>query len=144
MEIIVKRVTRTAKSTVGELTIMGALFRCYTLEDQDRGLNNKMPVDEIQKAKVFGETAIPSGRYQLTIDFSPHFGHDMPHILNVPDYDGVRIHPGNVPADTLGCILLGKDQGPDAVWNSREAFAEFYPLLQQAISRGETVYLTIV
>jgi len=144
MEIVVKRNTKTANSTIGELSILGNPFTCYTLEDQDRGLNNKMPLDEIQKAKVFGKTAIPSGRYQVTIDFSQHFGHDMPHILNVPDYGGVRIHSGNVPADTLGCILIGLDKGVDIITNSRLAFAQFYPILQAAIARNEAVYLTIV
>jgi len=144
MEIVVTRKTRTPRSTIGTLTIPGNPFTCFTLEDQDRGLNNKMPLSEIQKAKVFGRTAIPAGRYQVIIDFSDHFGTDMPHILNVPDYGGVRIHSGNVPADTLGCLLVGLDQGTDIITNSRLAFTSFYMVLKQAIDSGEAVYITIV
>ena len=144
MEIVVRRNTRTSVSTIGQLSIPGNPFTCYTLEDQDRGLSKTMPLDEIQKAKVFGQTAIPSGRYQVIIDYSDHFGKDMPHILNVPDYAGVRIHSGNVPADTDGCLLLGLNKGTDIVTNSREAFTQFYLVLKQAIDKGEAVYLTIV
>lgn len=144
MEIVVRRTTRTAKSTIGQLAIPGNMFTCYTLEDQDRGLNKTMPIDEIQKAKVFGQTAIPSGRYQVIIDYSDHFGKDMPHICNVPDYAGVRIHSGNVPADTDGCLLLGLEYATDIVTSSREAFTQFYLVLKQAIDKGEDVYITIV
>ena len=144
MEIVVRRETRTSRSTIGRLTVVGQQFNCFTLEDQDRGLGQKMPIDEINKAKVFGQTAIPSGRYQVIIDFSQHFGKDMPHVLNVPGYQGIRIHSGNTPADTDGCIILGFQAGVDTVWESREAYTNFYPLLKQAIDKGDTVYLTIV
>jgi len=144
MDIIVRRKTRTSISTIGVLTIMGNPFTCFTLEDQDRGLNNKMPLPQIKMAKVFGKTAIPSGRYKLTIDQSTRFNKMMPHVLNVQGFEGIRIHSGNTAADTEGCLLLGKDEGTNIITRSREAFAEFYPILNQALTRGEEVYLTIV
>jgi len=144
MEIVVTRNIRTAKSTIGCLTIMGNAFKCFTLEDTDRGLNQKMSLVEVQQAKVFGKTAIPSGRYQVTINESQRFNRPMPLILNVPDYEGIRIHSGNTAADTDGCLLLGMDKGVDVVANSREAFTQFFMILAQALSNKETVYLTIV
>jgi hypothetical protein len=144
MDIVVTRQIRTSKSTIGQLIIPGNPFKCFVLEDQDRGLNNKMPLQEIKTAKVFGKTAIPSGRYQVTIDYSGHFAKDMPLLLNVPDYEGVRIHSGNTPQDTEGCLLLGMEHGTNIVTSSREAFAQFYPILKKAVEAKEPVFLTIV
>ena len=144
MEIVVRRNVKTSKSTIGQLTVMGDPFNCFTLEDQDRGLNNKMNLTEIQSAKVFGGTAIPSGRYQVVIDHSDRFGVDMPHILNVPGFAGIRIHSGNTAADTEGCLIVGLEHATDIVTNSRLAFSQFYIVLKQALNKGETVFITIV
>jgi hypothetical protein len=144
MDIVVRRSIRSSKSTIGVLTIIGNNFTCFTLEDMDRGLNNKMPLQQIKMAKVFGKTAVPTGRYQVIIDQSVRFGCEMPLLLNVPDYGGVRIHSGNTAADTLGCLLLGKEHATDIVTSSRLAFSEFYPILKQAIDRKEAVFITIV
>ncbi len=144
MEIVVKRSIRTSKSTIGVFTIMGNPFTCFTLEDQDRGLSKSMPLAEIQQAKVFGATAIPSGRYQVIIDMSTRFGKEMPLLVNVPGFAGIRIHSGNTDADTLGCLVLGKEHATNIVTNSRVAFSEFYMILYQAIANNETVFITIV
>ena len=68
---------------------------CNTLEDPDRGLDSKMTEPEILSKKIYGETAIPTGTYKLVIDYSNRFKKRMPHILNVPGYDGIRLHTGN-------------------------------------------------
>lgn len=143
MEIEVKRTTRSATSTIGELSINGVFQRIFTLEDTDRGLKQNMPLDEIKAKKVFGKTAIPAGRYEVIINFSEHFQRDMPLLVNVPGYDGVRIHSGNTDADTEGCLLLGLSHAPDFVGDSRKAFAAFYPQLQAAFYRKEPVFITI-
>jgi hypothetical protein len=72
----------------------------YTLEDVSRDV------------KVYGETAIPAGEYDIIVDYSHHFGKELPHILNVQGFEGVRCHGGNTAHDTLGCILIGKDMYP--------------------------------
>ncbi len=57
----------------------------------------------------------------------------MPHILNVPDFTGVRIHSGNTSADTDGCILLGSTwAGKDFIGNSKNAFDIFFEKLKAA------------
>jgi hypothetical protein len=130
MELLLKRVAFTGKSTIGELSIDGEFF-CHTLEDVVR-----------QGPKVYGKTAIPAGTYEVIIDFSKHFKKKMPHILNVPGFEGIRIHTGNKAEDTEGCILLGLTKGPDFIGRSRDAYAKFFNLLEAGLEEGK-VFITI-
>lgn len=106
--------------TYGKLYINGVFF-CHTFEDEDRGLNNKtMTTDEVVKKKVYGQTAIPTGVYRVSMNVvspkfvtrnytKPYYG-KLPRLYGVkgwPD-DDVLIHPGNDIGDTGGCILVGK------------------------------------
>lgn len=135
-------IKKTANSTISTLLI-NEEFECYVLEPTDRGLTQSMSLADISAKKVPGQTAIPEGTYDVTIDFSNRFQCDMPLINNIPDYDGVRIHPGNYPKDTEGCLLLGTDTGEDEVMNSRVAFAAFFPKLKAALE-NEKVTLTLI
>jgi len=139
MEILVQRESSTLQSTPGTLSVDG-FFECFTLEDVVREVLGR----PVAMWKVVNQTAIPVGTYQVTIDFSNRFQRPMPHILNVSGFDGIRIHSGNTSADTEGCILLGKQRnGPDDITESRDAFASFFPKLQDPIKRGEQVTVTV-
>jgi Family of unknown function (DUF5675) len=138
MEIVLQREASTRNCTPGTLSINGA-FECFTLEDVVREVAGQ----PVALWKVDSKTAIPVGTYQVTIDFSNRFERQMPHVLSVPGFDGIRIHSGNTAADTEGCILLGKQRALDDVMQSRDAFAAFFPKLQAAISAGERVTLTV-
>lgn len=94
MELKVEREHGTLGYTGGKLYIDN-IFQCYTLEDQER--------DD----KIYGETAIPLGRYQVIINMSNRFDMLLPLLQDVPNYSGVRIHSGNTAKDTEGCILVG-------------------------------------
>jgi hypothetical protein len=128
MELIVKRTTRTEKSTIGELWIDGKFF-CYTLEDKDRGLKQTDAQERIKAKKVFGATAIPAGRYEVKLTYSNRFKKVMPQIMNVPGFEGIRIHAGNTDKDTEGCLLVGMEKTVDSVLKSRVAFSRLLDLL---------------
>ena len=140
MEILVNRRTKTKLSTISDVTIDGVFF-CFGLEDVDRGLNQSMPLQEIRAKKVFAQTAIPAGRYELIINFSNRFQQYMPLLLNVPGFEGVRIHPGNKAANTEGCLLLGQTEGIDFIGNSRAAYRSFLPKLR-AVEKKEKIFIT--
>lgn len=133
---MILKVTRkwfTDKSTIGILSIDG-IKACYTLEDVKRD----------DGVKVDGATAIPTGEYDVIIDYSNRFKKMMPHILNVPGFEGIRIHCGNHATDTEGCILVGMNKGVDEIYNCMGVFANIFGLIQGAIDRKEDVKIQIV
>lgn len=118
MKIEVKRLHRTDNSTIGELTIDGK-FECYTLEDIERDV------------KIKGETAIAKGTYKVIINQSNRFKRLLPLLINVPNFEGVRIHAGNSNHDTEGCILVGQNRSLDYITKSRKAFDSLFTKMQK-------------
>lgn len=127
LEVIRKEFTD--ESTIGEMKVDGK-FICYTLEDK------------VRSEKINGKTAIPAGKYEIVVDKSFRFKRDMPHILNVPNFAGVRIHSGNTDEDTEGCILVGLEKKKDFIGKSRLAFNSLFKLLSEKL-KTEKVYIEI-
>lgn len=132
MKLTLKRYQSLNGTTLGRL-FNGSTFICFTLEDA------------VRDAKVFGETAIPAGTYDITVTMSPRFGKLLPLVNNVPGYSGVRIHPGNTKRDTEGCILPGDTVSHDGqtIYNSRIAFGKVMDLITKALNSKEQVTLEI-
>ena len=152
MQLTLERKWKKDTYTIGKLFINGTFFS-NTLEDKDRGLTSSMTLEEINKKKIYGQTAIPSGTYEVKLTYSNRFhsrvwgkkyNGKVPELLNVKGFGGVRIHPGNKAADTLGCILVGKNSAVSMVTNSQ---AYYFNLLDSyivpAINKGEKILLTI-
>lgn len=131
MNIQVIRETFTSKSTIGKMYIGGRFF-CYTLEDVDRDKNKDGDLNDAGEQKVYGQTAIPRGKYNVIINMSNRFKVLMPLIQNVPGFEGIRIHNGNKSADTHGCILVGESKGIDFIGNSKMAFAKLMDILTKS------------
>lgn len=119
MEIKIDRAWKRDGYTISRIYVNGKLFGCNTLEDTDRGLRQDMILEEIKRIKVYGETAIPSGSYECVYTYSTRFKKMLPLLLDVPGFDGIRIHSGNSAKDTLGCILVGKNDKKGWISNSR-------------------------
>lgn len=132
-EIIIKRTAYRTNYTIGKLYVNGN-YVCDTLEDKDRGLDDSLSEDYINKIKVFGKTAIPAGKYNVSITYSPHFKKNLPLVTNVKGFDGIRIHSGNTDKDTLGCILVGYNNVTGKVINSKEALAKLMSKLSGKIT----------
>lgn len=119
MNLLLLREPSTEKSTSGTLHVDG-VHECFALEDIVR--------DE----KIAGQTAIPAGTYNVVLSMSNRFHRIMPEVLHVPGFTGIRIHSGNTETETEGCILVGKNRGPDHVLESRLAFAALFEKLAAA------------
>jgi len=133
MKLHLERLQIDPDVTIGSLSVDGE-WQAWTLEDPVRPPGVKVP----------GDTAIPPGTYPVTITGSPRFRRMLPLVGNVPNFSGVRIHPGNTTADTEGCILVGCDRFSKSLGHSRKAFDALFALLEDASRRGEAVSLTIV
>lgn len=110
-------------STIGELFLDNKFF-CFILEDT------------VRKNKIPGKTAIPSGSYEIERTYSPRFKKVLPILLNVPNFEGIRIHPGNTPQDTDGCLLPGMRYGKNCVYESVKAFTLLDAEIQERLKKG--------
>jgi lysozyme len=132
MELKLVRDVCGADCTLGKLFVDGE-FDCYTVEDVVRPDGPKVP----------GKTAIPEGRYRVVVSRSPRFGRDLPLLENVPDFEGVRIHPGNTAEDTEGCIIPGRVRAARGVAQSRVAFDKLFAALQAELSGGREIWMSV-
>ena len=131
MKMVIISSPSSAECTMGKLSIDGVFF-CHTLEDV------------VRSVKIKGMTAIPAGIYEVIINNSGRFGRPMPLLLDVPGYAGVRIHVGNSAKDTEGCILVGYEKGKDAIYKSKNAYADLFERLKKAMNENEKVTIEII
>lgn len=121
-------------ASLGRLFLNGK-FLCDTLEDEYRDV------------KVYAETRIPAGSFQVKLinspKFTPRYGHEMLWVTNVPKFEGILIHPGNTDKNTAGCILLGKrDEKTVTITNSMEIYKATYGKLAPLVKDG--LWLTTI
>ena len=135
MKMLLERRDFSQERTLGALFI-DSVFFCYTLEDCDRNL-------ESGGKKIDGETCIPRGEYEVIIDYSNRFKCEMPHVLDVPQFEGIRIHCGNTAEDTHGCVLVGTAMTHDRLLNSRAAYMLLMSKLETAYNKGEKITLEV-
>lgn len=124
MQIRIDRKYKKEGYTIGKLYLDGVYF-CDTLEDKVRELGRN------GEGKIYGMTAIPAGSYKVRLTFSPKFRRVLPLLENVPFYEGIRIHAGNTAKDTLGCILVGKNNAVGRVNESRKTENALVAILKE-------------
>lgn len=152
MNITLYRKWKKDTYTIGQLYVDGKFF-CNTIEDKDRNLYQGMSEDEIRRIKVYGQTAIPFGRYRISMHRkSPKYSKKkayakcegyVPYLLNVPGFEGILIHIGNWASDSCGCILVGENKVKGGVVNSTVWFWKLYDMMKAADEKGEEIWITI-
>lgn len=134
MELTLKRTTRKADYTIGDLYIDGR-WHSNTLEPR--------AIDWAAEAKTPGRTAIPEGRYRIRLAHSAHFGRTMPYLQAVPHFTGVMIHRGMTARDTKGCILVGHNTLRGTLLRTRQTFDALMAQLAAADRRGERITIEV-
>lgn len=153
MKIELTRIFTCPNYTIGRLRVDN-VYVCDVCEDTDRGLDQSWPLSEIRRKKVYKQTAIPSGTYQVTLNVqSPKFAQYeyykqfcngyLPRLLLVPGFDGILIHKGNKASQSAGCLLVGFNTEKGRVNSSQYAFERLYGLLKAAHDRREKITITI-
>jgi len=123
----------TDEASIGELFLNDATVRfCYTLEDVPR------------EEKIAGETCIPPGIYKAIVSLSQRFKRRLLLLLDVPDFDSIRVHGGNSKEDTHGCILVGFTRGTDRIGKSQLALMALMLEVEKAVAAGEDITVEVV
>jgi hypothetical protein len=138
MNIVVERLQCDDDVTISGITVDGD-WQCWGLEDPVREVQGQ----PVASWKVYGKTAIPAGRYKVELTMSARFKRILPILLDVPGFEGVRIHAGNTAADTEGCILVGNERLAKSLARSQLALAPFMAKMAWAQLRGEKIILDI-
>ena len=129
--------------TVGKLYI-GEQFWCDTIEDRNRDENHDGDLDDPGEEKVWERTAIPFGRYRVILLKSPHFGRELPRILNVNNFTDILIHAGNSAKDSSGCILVGENKIKGCLCRSRYWEAKLVEALKTYTIYGHEIFINII
>lgn len=135
LKLTLKRRKSSEVSTIGRL-YEDDEFLCFICEDVVREIEG----EPVEKWKKYGRTAIPSGKYEVEITYSPKYRRDMPLLKDVEGFKGIRIHSGNTHRDTEGCLLPGKSTDNYQVLYSRAAYRE----LEKRIKSFDKCYIKII
>lgn len=142
MEIKLIRKYYQAKYTIGRLYVNNRFFS-DCLEPPSLHLTERSALRTILIAKYKGYRAIPTGRYRILITRSRRFGRWLPLLMNVKGFEGIRIHAGNKPEDTRGCILLGFNRRKGYVLDSTRCVLTLVKMMTEAIAKGEKVFVEV-
>jgi hypothetical protein len=129
--------------TVGKLSI-GERYFCDTLEDPVRDFNKDGDLEDEGETKIYGETAIPYGRYKVDVTFSPKFKRNLPLIMDVKHFIGIRIHRGRTVFNTSGCVLVGENTTKGELTNGEYYENKLTAILKAYIFAGEKIYINVV
>ena len=154
MLVNVKRIFNNNNYCISHIYVDGE-YICDGIEDTDRMLDQSMSISEIMKIKVPRKTAIPTGKYRLTLNIvSPKFqkykyymffcSAKMPRVLEVPGYEGILIHKGVDQNSSAGCLIVGYNKIKGKVINSQEAFEKLYEILNTANKKGEKIEIEYI
>lgn len=142
MNLLLDRKYLKENYTIGKLHINDVYF-CDTLEDKVVDVDKSGKIDN-GEVKIYGQTAIPYGKYKVVLSYSPRFGRIMPRILDVPGFNGILIHIGNTIKDTDGCILVGRNKTVGMVNESTTTFNELFRQMEVAEKTGENMTINII
>lgn len=139
MDHELRRFKSRQATTFGRLLTEGKLV-CYTLEDQIREIAG----EPVESWKVYGQTAIPSGRYRIEFRNSPKYGPDTLTLANVPGYEHIRMHSGSHHGHTEGCLIVGDQINPQLMTIHGGKLRGVVEMLKRHFKQWPENWLTII
>ena len=132
LNIITVRRFDYSKNHTKSMIFINDQFFCFGMEPE-----NKFPNTIIGQRDL-----IPEGTYPIILSKSPKFKRVLPEILDVPFNSGIRIHPGNFPSDTSGCLILGTHFDENILFNSRKKVDQLISILKSFEDRKDINRIT--
>ena len=121
-----------SKNHTKSIIFVNDQFFCFGMEPENK-FNNTIKGQR---------DLIPEGTYPIKLSKSPKFKRVLPEILDVPFNSGIRIHPGNYPSDTSGCLLLGTHFDANVLFNSIRAVDGLISILKSFEDRKDINKIT--
>ena len=143
MKLLLKRIYFSPTYTIGKLFIDGKYF-ADTIEDVNRDLNKDGDLLDSGESKVYAQTCIPFGTYDVIVNRSPKMKRDLPRLLNVPHFEGILIHRGSSERSSAGCIIIGENKVVGKVINSVKYEDALVAVLKHAQNSGEKITIEII
>lgn len=144
MELKLIRKYKKAEYTIGRLYCNNK-YICDTMEPPTHGLTRLMSTKQIRSRKAkYGPTAIPPGHYPLLLTRSVKFGKWLPLLMGVRGYEGIRIHAGNKPSETQGCILPGYNRRKGYLLESTTCLNNILSMLHDCLDKGKMAWIRIM
>lgn len=144
IEFTLKRAYKGEKYTIGHFGLTGQPFMCDTIEDKVRDYNADGDLLDAGETKIFGETAIPYGRYRVTIEMSPKFKRRLPYLHDVRHFTGILMHRGVTEIHSHGCIIVGENREKGKVLNAAYWETKITNMIDGFINDGHRVFINII
>lgn len=142
MELLLERKYLKSNYTISNLSVNGK-FYCNVIEDVVRDFNKNGTFD-CGEFKISGHTAIPYGEYEIKVTYSPKFKRELPLLLDVKHFEGIRIHRGNTEKDSSGCLIPGENKKKGMVLNSTKYELELTKMIKECNNKREKVTIKII
>lgn len=86
---------------------------------------------------------IKAGTYEIEYQYSKKYGCNMPFLQDVKGRSGIMIHTGNIPSETQGCLLVGRNKVVGGVIESRKTFDNLNDIIRGLKNLTGKVTITI-
>ena len=127
--MVLNRYLFMPECTMGRLVVLDKVF--HTLE----------PVKRLDYEKP---RCINPGKYRIEMEWSAAFDMVLPELKGVPDFEEIKLHRGNWPKNTKGCILPGVGGGTGYVNDSRIAMKQIIEILNKAAAEHYSLWIEII
>jgi len=132
--------------TIGNLYYDGR-WLCNILEDPIRDHNKDGDLNDPGEGKIYGDTAIPYGMYEIILTYSPKFRRELPLLVNVPHFTGIRIHGSKSKVatnkNTHGCLIPGENRVRGGVIETMKYEKVITQLIRDQIRCNNSVFINI-